>query len=83
MFLRGTVSFCASTSEVHKDPTFADDATRFELFLLGDGEKKITETPFPRKLGPRLGDANVVLLESTRRILTGEFKACPIAPTSL
>lgn len=29
---------------------FADGIFRFELFLLGEGEKKITETPFPRKL---------------------------------
>lgn len=25
------------------------DSSSFELFLLADGEKKITETPFPRK----------------------------------
>lgn len=35
-------------------PNVTNFGTRFELFLLGEGEKKITETPFPRKSGPYL-----------------------------
>lgn len=75
-------SFSACASEVRDEPNLTDDATRFELFLLQDGEKKITETPFPRKSRPRLGDGNVALLVSTRTSLIVVSKACPIAPTS-
>lgn len=44
----------ASVSEGQDGSDLANQLTRFELFLLQDGEKKITETPFPRKSALRL-----------------------------
>lgn len=75
-------SSSASASGSQDEPSLADDANRFELFLLQDGEKKITETPFPRKSDPYLDHGNVALSESTCRGLTGAIKACQIAPIS-
>ncbi len=38
-----------ATSELSTED---DDESRFELFLLGDGQKKVTETPDTRKSFP-------------------------------
>lgn len=42
--------------KVRMRPNVTNYVDRFELFLLGEGEKKITETPFPRKSGPYLSN---------------------------
>lgn len=71
--------------EVRDATKFTDFDTSFELFLLGEGEKKIAETPFPRKSGPYL-----MRWQRCRPVVEGDqqntdslgSKACPTAQTS-